>query len=196
MSHIPVELVIAVFENEQAASQALETLNRLHKEQLVEIGDAAVVRRDAHDKVHIHQTMDVTGGRGAAVGGVLGAVLGLIAGPPGIVVGGAVGAIVGGAAARVIDTGIPDRRLRELGATLSPGTSAIVAILEHTWVAEVKDRLAQAGGTVEAEPLNQSVARELRAERDATLSALNLGEALADGGMVPVDDQGSGTPRP
>lgn len=184
MSDIPMRLLIVTFEDEKASLEALKLLKDLHKEQLVEIADAVVIWRDDHDKLHIRQTVDLTGGKSAAVGGLLGALLGIIAGPGGVVAGAAVGALVGGAAAGVIDLGIPDARLKEIGKSLGPNTSAIAALVDESWAAEVERRLAMQGGNVTSEPFKTKPAQ--RAADDAPHRALREGDALAEGGMVEI----------
>src|SRR4051812_45790302 len=98
----PIQIIIATYPNPTTAERARKALETAKRDQGVEVHDAAVVRRDENGKLHIHETEDVTGGRGAAVGGILGGVLGILAGPGGVVVGAAVGAIVGGATASAL----------------------------------------------------------------------------------------------
>jgi uncharacterized membrane protein len=64
---------------------------------------------------------------------VAGAAIGLLAGPA-LVVPAAVGALVGGLAANLRDSGFSDERLKTIDEGLSPGSSAIVAVVEHKWV--------------------------------------------------------------
>jgi uncharacterized membrane protein len=127
---IPIQVVVAAFREEWAADEELEQLRATQRQGLIKIDDAAVLRRDAKNKLHIKETADMGGGKGAAVGGVTGAVVGLLAGPVGWGLG--LGALVGGLAAKLRDTGFPDERLRKLGQGLRPGTSALVAVVEHT----------------------------------------------------------------
>jgi uncharacterized membrane protein len=164
MSDVPIELVVAAFKEEKAADDTLNILREAQKEKLIGIVDAAVLRRDAHNKLHLKETADVGGGKGALTGGILGAVLGLIAGPGGLIIGAAAGAVTGGVAAKAIDSGIPDDRLREIGESLKPGTSAIIAIIEHRWVAEVERQLAEAGADVLTEALKEGIAASLEDE--------------------------------
>src|SRR5205814_4753225 len=116
--------------------------------------DAAVVRRDEHGKLHIHETVDVGGGRGAAVGGILGGVLGVIAGPAGIVAGAALGAAVGGAAASVLDIGIRHKRLEEIGATLEPRHAALVILTEQGFVPFIETLINSQGAETVTESLS------------------------------------------
>lgn len=179
MNDIPVQLILAAFNDEKAADQALNELKAAKKERLIGILDAAVMRRDEKGKLHIKETAEFTGGQGALGAGAIGAMIGLIGGPIGVAIGGAAGALVGGIAGKLIDTGIPDERLRELGESLKPGSSAIVAIIEHTWVAEVQKQLAQAGADVLTEALKEDIAKQLEDGKEVTYSALAAGGALS-----------------
>ena len=84
--------------------------------------------------------------KGAVVGGLLGAGLGLITGGVGwlLLGGGAVGAL----AAKARDGGLSDARLKELGERMTPNSSAIVAVVELTWVADVEREFAAVGADV------------------------------------------------
>jgi uncharacterized membrane protein len=81
MSEVPVELIVAAFQDEEAAAEALKALKQARREKLIRIQDAAVLRKDEKGKVHIRETADMGGGKGAALGGVAGAAIGLLAGP-------------------------------------------------------------------------------------------------------------------
>jgi len=176
MNDVPIQLIVAAFNEEKAADQALVALRQAKKEKLIGILDAAVIRRDEKNKLHLKETADVGGGKGALAGGVLGAVLGLIGGPAGMIVGAAAGAITGGVAGKAIDAGIPDERLKEIGEALKPGTSAIVAIIEHRWVAEIQNQLAEAGAQVVTEALKADIAAQLEDGRDVAYTAFASGE--------------------
>ena len=181
MSDAPVQLVVAAFQEEEAADQALKELKAAQREKLIDIQDAAVIRRDEKNKLHIKETADPGGGKGAAAGGAIGAVIGLIGGPAGVVVGAAAGALVGSVTARVIDSGISDDRLEQIGDGLKPGTSAIVAIIEMRWIEEVERQLAEAGADVLTEAIRIDIAQQLEAsEVDEAQGALTSDEPPAE----------------
>ena len=140
MSDVPVQLIVAAFQEEKAADMALKELKQAKKERLIGIQNAAVLRKDKKGKLHIKETADMGGGKGAALGGVAGAAIGLIAGPA-LLVPAAVGALVGGLAAKLRDSGFSDARLKQIGESLEPGSSAIIAVVEHKWVAEVEKEM-------------------------------------------------------
>jgi uncharacterized membrane protein len=121
---------VAAFQDKKAADQALKALKQAKRERLIGIQNAAVLRKDEKGKLHIKETADMGGGRGAALGGVAGAAIGLLAGPA-LWVPAAVGALVGDLAAKLRDSGFSDERLKTIGESLEPGSSAIIAVVEH-----------------------------------------------------------------
>ena len=200
MSDNPVQLVVAAFKDEDSAKEALMELKQAQKEKLIRIENAAVLRKDEKGKLHIKETRDMGGGKGAVLGGVGGAAIGLIAGPA-LVVPVTVGALVGGLAAKLRDSGFSNQRLETLGAGLQPGTSAIVAVVEHTWVGEVEDALAEAEADVITAEIGADIAAQLEAGHEVAYSAIASDEGLAlgrvtggedevEGGALVIDDTG------
>lgn len=188
MSDVPIQVVVAAFQEEKAADEALQALKEAKWSGLIGIQDAAVLRRDEKDKLHIKETGDWGGGKGAVVGGAVGAVVGLVTGP-GAIITGAIGATIGGLAAKLRDSGFPDGRLKQLGEGLTPGTSAIVAIIEHKWVAEMEKQLAEAGAEVVTEALKADIAEQLEAGREVAYTAVAGEDAFAAGRMAAGEDQ-------
>ena len=168
----PVELIVAAFQDEKGADEALKALKQAKKEHVIAIQDAAVLRMDEKGKVHIKEVHDVGGGKGAVAGGLLGAGIALLTGPAGIILAGATGALVGGLAAKNLDFGLDNKRLKKLGESLKPGTSAIVAIIEHVWVDQLEAELAEAGADVLTEALSEDIHAQLEAGREVATSAL------------------------
>ena len=186
MTDIPVQVVVAAFQDEQAASDALASLKELKHERIVGIVDAAVIRKDAEGKIHIKETADLSPKKGAARGALIGGALSLLAGPLGLVA--ATGAAIGGLAARH-DAGFKDERLERLGQALQPGTSAIVAVVEHTWVAELEAELQEAHADVTTEALAADIAAQLEAGGEVAYTAIE-GEEGAVAGRVAVNESG------
>ena len=84
------------------------------------------------------------GGKGAALGGaVIGLVVGAALAAPVVV-----GALVGGLVSKLRDFGFSNGRLEIMGGRLQSGTSAIVSVVEQTWVAKVEEALAKAQAEV------------------------------------------------
>lgn len=179
MTEAPVELIVAAFQTETGAEDALTQLMEAKRERMIAIQDAAVIRRDMKDRVHIKDVKDVGGGRGAVAGAVFGTAIALLAGPAGIVVGGVLGALVGGLTAKAVDMGLPNQRLKELSESLKPGTSAIIAIIEHTWVQDIEMMMAETGAQVVREAIKSDIAKQLEAGKDVAYTATETGESLS-----------------
>jgi hypothetical protein len=116
------------------------------------------------------------GGKGAAMGGVAGGVIGLLAGP--VLLAGAAGALIGGLAAKLRDSGFSNQRLQQLGQGLQPGTSAIVAVVEHTWVEAVQKELQEAAADVMTQEISADIAAQLEAGKDVAYTALAMQDSL------------------
>ena len=200
MSDNPVELIVAAFRDEAAAKAALNELKQAQKAKLIKIESAAVLRKDEKGKLHIKETHDMGGGKGAALGGVGGAAIGLIAGAT-LAAPLVVGALVGGLVAKLRDSGFSDERLQTLGEGLTPGSSAIVAVVEHKWVAQVEEALAEAETDLLTLELQAEIAEQLEAGHDLAYSALATEEGFSiervagneeemEGGYVIADESG------
>ncbi len=178
MSDVPVQMLIAAFNEEKAADEALHELKEAKWAGLIGIQNAAVIRRDEKNKLHIKETGDWGGGKGAVAGGAIGAAAGILLGP-GALVTGAVGALIGGLAAKLRDSGFSDERLKKVGDGLKPGTSAIIAVVEHKWVAEMEKQMAEADADVFTEEIAADVSAQLDAGREVAYTALSTTDAFA-----------------
>jgi uncharacterized membrane protein len=200
MSDAPIQLIVAAYKDEKAAGEALKALKQAQKEKLIKIENAAVLHKDAKGKLHIKETADMGGKKGAALGGVAGAAIGAIAGAA-LVVPVAVGALIGGLTAKLRDSGFEDARLQQIGEGLKPGSSAIVAVVEHIWVDQVKKAMAEAEADVFTAALSSDISEQLDAGHEVAYTAISsehgfaasrvsAGEDGAEGGQIVVDDSG------
>ena len=162
----PVQVVLATFNQESAADEALKMLEDVRRQAILDFDDAAVIRKDTEDKLHIKDTSDVSAGKGAGIGAVIGGVVGLLAGPAGVVVAAGTGSIIGGLAAKG-DSGFKDERLESLGRSLEPGTSAVVIVVPQVWLEILEKQLEDIAANVMTEVLDHEVARQLTQSDDA-----------------------------
>ncbi len=200
MSDVPVQVIVAAFQDEKAAKSALKELKQASREGLIKIENAAVLRKDEKGKLHIKETHDMGGGKGAALGGVGGAAIGLVAGAA-LAAPVVVGALVGGLVAKLRDSGFSNKRLETMGEGLQPGTSAIIAVVEHTWVAKVEEALAEAQAEVITAEIQADIADQLEAGHEVAYSVISSQEGMAasrvaggedyvEGGKLVIDDTG------
>ena len=186
----PVELLVAAWPDASAAGEALEALEEAKKEHLVGIVQAATVVVDADGKLRIKDTKDMGPKKGAVVGGLLGAGLGLITGGVGwlLLGGGAVGAL----AAKARDGGLSDARLKELGERMTPNSSAIVAVVELTWVADVEREFAAIGAAVVREAIEEDLVAQLNEGAAVSYDAAEAeGDVVATRTVVPGERAGT-----
>jgi uncharacterized membrane protein len=184
---VPVQVIVAAFQNEEGAEDALKKLKDAKKEHVITIENAAILRRNEEGKLHVKEARDMSGGKGAAIGGVVGAVAGLLAGPVVLVAG--AGALIGGLAAKLRDSGFRDERLKQLGEALTPGTSALVAVIEHTWVRDVEKLLADYGANVTTESIKADIAQQLEGGHTVAYTAIATDEGVLAGRMTSEDEQ-------
>lgn len=199
-SDVPIDVLVAAFDTEKGAEEALHDLKDLKKEGLIGIRNAAVLWKDDKGKLSFKETADMRGGKGAAVGGVIGGVVGLIF-PPSILASAAVGAAVGGLSAKLRDSGFPDERLRQVGEGLKPNTSALIAVIEHTWVRQVEDQLREYGADIVTEVVRADIAAQLESEAPVPVpvtseGAAASGEASAATETPPPEASAGGTATP
>jgi uncharacterized membrane protein len=157
MSDVPVQLIVAAFNSPDGAGKAMDDLKQGKKEGLIGIQDAAVVVKDADGKLKITDSKH-RGTKGMITGGVIGSVIGLLAGPVGwlAVGGGVIGALAGKAAG-----GPMKAEMKDIGSALKPNTSAIVAIIDHVWVAKLEAQLAAEGAKVVQDSIKADIAAQL-----------------------------------
>jgi uncharacterized membrane protein len=166
----PIELVCAVFDDENGAGEALSKLKDAAKSKgRIGVHKAAVITRDEENKLHIKETYGITGQKSGEVGGAMGGVVGLMLGPAGMAT--MKVAVLRRLAERLREAGFPhEHRLRTFGDTsLTPGTSALLAIVELPWIAEAKQLLAGRARSVLSEALKSEIAERLEEIRTEEL---------------------------
>jgi uncharacterized membrane protein len=122
------ELIVLAFPNVSGAQEALSVLSSLQKQELIKLADAATVVRKPDGKVKVRQAVDLVGA-GALGGAFWGMLIGLIFLVPWL--GLAIGAISGAIAGRYSDIGIDDDFIKEVGASVEPGNSALFMMVER-----------------------------------------------------------------
>lgn len=140
------EFAVLVFDDDSTAAEAFDDLRQLQKDGIVKVLNAAVLVKDKKGKVSVKETENVDAKHGALFGAITGGLIGLFGGAPGVIVGAAAGAGTGGVAAELIDLGFPREFLRDLQDSLQPGSSALVVLVEPTWIDRVVKELEDLGG--------------------------------------------------
>jgi uncharacterized membrane protein/sporulation protein YlmC with PRC-barrel domain len=139
-------LVSIVFDAPGKADEALRLIKAEVRSGRVGRAETAVVRKGADGHLHVHEDNDLSAGRGAVAGAVAGGLLSLVAGPVGLVGAAAVGAAAGGLTGKVVDRGVPDRYVRDLGRALRADSSAIVLLVDEQYEHALLEAVAPLGG--------------------------------------------------
>ncbi|MCI0832652.1 MAG: DUF1269 domain-containing protein, partial [Chloroflexi bacterium] len=66
--------------------------------------------------------------------------------------------------AKLKDGGFDNARLEQVGEQLKPGTSALVAVVDHIWVREVEAALEKEARDVIALEIGEEIAAQLESE--------------------------------
>jgi uncharacterized membrane protein len=160
MSEHKYEMMVVAFENEDEAERVLDTLKRLDRKDIVDLKSAAVIVRPGSGKAKIKETKDFDAKQGAIGGALAGGVLGLLKGRwlKGAILGAAGGAVAG----KVVDLGVEDDFLKEVGEGLGPGSSAIVALVDFERIDAAMEELDKfEGGRILRHRLSGEVYRKL-----------------------------------
>ena len=157
-------LVVVGYNDEFKAEEVRMKLQKMHKDYLIDLGDAVCAVKDQAGKVKLHQAVNLTAA-GAASGGFWGALLGLIFLNP--LLGMAIGATAGAVSGALTDVGINDKFMKDLASTLKPGSSALFVLVKKATPDKVLEELAGTGGTV----LKSSLSHEDEAKLQAALNA-------------------------
>jgi uncharacterized membrane protein len=128
------ELFVLAFETETGASEMLGTIDRLQKQQLITLEDAAIVVRPEKGKPKVKQARSLVGA-------------------------GALGGAIGG---KLTDIGIDDNFIKEVGETIEPGHSALFLLVEKAVRDKVLPELTKYDATILQTSLSEEDDAKLR----------------------------------
>ena len=136
MAESTIEIFIAAYGTEEGAAAALKDFKAAERDGAIDLIDGAVIVHTAEGKVKFEETADPSGKKWAKRGAIAGGVVGLIF-PPSIIASAVVGGGAGGIWGKIRDKGFKDEDLKEIGESLPPGTSAIIAVAEDRMVEQL-----------------------------------------------------------
>ena len=157
------ELLVLAFAKEDEGQKAMQALQRLVNDGRISLRNAAVLVKNKEGRVSVKEMGNVGLKQGAFFGAIVGGLIGLVGGPVGAVVGAVAGATTGGVAAHAIDFGFPEDYLADLQASLQPGSSALIVLVEKLWTDKIIEDLARFEGHIIRHVLREEVAAHLAA---------------------------------
>jgi uncharacterized membrane protein len=138
----PVDLYIAAYSDPDAAQADWDVIKELAKEKTITVDGLVLVSRDMDGKIDIKDNAH-TVGHGAAWGAGAGLLIGLIF-PPSLLVSGLVGDGVGAGIGGLVSHSEKSEIKDEVEDDVPPGSSAIVALFEERWAADIEKALPKA----------------------------------------------------
>jgi uncharacterized membrane protein len=164
VSEAQLNLLIAIYENEDGAENAFEKIKEDDKD-VLEIAQAAVaVRKDANSGLH-YKDIGLTPAKGALGGVILGGILGILSGGLGIILGG-LGALVGGLVGeKKHGEHLASAEINQVITSLAPGSSALVVVVESEQRDILAWTLVNAGAEVITADIPKELAQKLEAHR-------------------------------
>ncbi len=165
---LAVELLIVTFDGVDQADQALQALKSLTKADRAKIRNTAVLVKTEDGRTTFKEAEDVGPRQGALFGAISGGLIGLLGGPAGVILGAAAGAATGRVAADKIDRGFSNQYLETVQASLSPGSSALVALIEQEAVDAMAEALAGLNGQLVRLSLTDDLVSQLASASKTT----------------------------
>jgi len=154
-------LVVVGYQDIHKAEDVRLQLKKLQSDDQLVLEDAVVAVNNAKGKIKLHHSFTLTSA-GAITGSYWGALVGALFLMP------IFGMAVGAASGALTDAGIDDKFIKEISATLTPGSSALFVLLRETTPKpdKVLEELKGTGGTL----LKTSFAHEDEARLQSALN--------------------------
>jgi len=142
------DLIVIGYADEATAQNVWEDLVKLQHDYLVDLEDAAIIRRDQKGKLHITTPAHHAVAWGTFSGLFWGVLIGLLFLFPLAPLVGVAGGIMGAALGAAGNLGIKDDFRQRVQDMVKPGTSAILVIVRKVTTDKVLEALQPYGGTV------------------------------------------------
>jgi uncharacterized membrane protein len=131
-----VEVFISAYSDPDRAKASLQRLESMHKNQVIDMIDAATIFKDEHGKLHVKETANHTRrdlGEGIAIGAVFGIIF-----PPSIIASAIVGGAAGGLFGHFTKKGLSKDSLTEADKELAPGQTGLMVVAIEKYAEQIK----------------------------------------------------------
>jgi len=149
------DLVAIAYPDLATAQEVAGNISRAQKGREIELDDMVIVERRSGDKVKLHQPS--AAGAGAATGALWGGLIGLLFLNP--LLGMAFGAAGGAAGGAMVDYGIDDKFMKELGTGLEPGGAAVLLLVRKVSLDKVLPQIKIEGKVIQTSLDNETETR-------------------------------------
>jgi uncharacterized membrane protein len=155
------DLIVIGYPDEKTADKVWEELVRLERDYLVDLEDAAIIRRDQKGKLHVTTPAHHAVAWGTLSGMFWGVLIGLLFLFPLAPVVGVAGGIMGAALGSAENLGIKGDFKQRVQDMIRPGTSAILVILRKATYDKFVEALRPYGGTILQTSLSHDAEQQL-----------------------------------
>ena len=149
------DLVAIAYPDLATAQEVAGNVARLQKGHELELDDMVIVERRSDDKVKLHQPSGT--GAGAVTGALWGGLIGLIFLNP--LLGMAFGAAGGALGGSMVDYGIDDKFMKQLGTELEPGGAAVLLLIRTVSLDKVLPKIKIEGKVIQTSLDNDTESR-------------------------------------
>jgi len=149
------DLVAIAYPDLATAQEVAGNISRAQKGREIELDDMVIVERRSGDKVKLHQPS--AAGAGAATGALWGGLIGLLFLNP--LLGMAFGAAGGAAGGAMVDYGIDDKFMKDLGNGLEPGGAAVLLLVRKVSLDKVLPQIKIEGKIIQTSLDNETETR-------------------------------------
>ena len=183
------ELIVIGYPDEDRAQQVWEELVKLQNDLVVDLEDAAIIRRDQKGRLHVTTPAHHAVAWGTLSGLFWGVLIGLIFLWPLAPVVGVAGGIMGAALGAAGDLGIKEDFKQRVQDMVQPGTSAIMVIARKVTPDKFEEALRPYGGTV----LRTSLSRDQEQELMKALHGADPSAPTWEHSPAPTESQTAGS---
>src|ERR1700754_3023316 len=160
MSHDQKDVLLAAYLIEDLAKRDFDAVVKLAEDSAITMEGVVLVQKDSDGEVHVSETGDHLGRKGAKAGGGVGLVVGLFA-PP-LLAATAVGAAAGGVAGKFARHRLESGIGAKMDAALPPSSGGVIAVYDSDGAAAVDGALSNAVKKSVAQ-IDGTKAKELKA---------------------------------
>jgi len=138
----PVQMLVLEFDRAQFEGDIMPELERLKETGVIRLIDLLFVRKPVGGELEVVQTSDLSDDEATSFGAIVGALVGIGTGSEEEALRAAE------AGAEELEDGhfFNESEAWYLADAIPEGSSAAVALIEHTWAIELRNRIARAGG--------------------------------------------------
>ena len=144
----PIEFVALGFKGDRFTGKIASEIKRLEESNIMRLIGLLLIRKDKKGNIELVRGSDLTDEEAQEFGAYAGALMGYgIAGEEGI----EPGAVMGAEAVAEHEFGISDEQIEEITDEMPTNTSAVFLLFEDRWALDLKQDIADAGGTLLAQ---------------------------------------------